>query len=114
MNSEQLARAFAEAVIAQDRCIEKGDARAGNRHAKAYVAAGSQLLADGEAAIDVFCNLLSHPSFTVRVAAAGMLLKARTKQAVAALKPIAEGKALAALEAQMTLERHKRGELEIA
>jgi len=113
MTSEQLTRAFAEAVIAQNRCIEKGDARAGNRHAKVYVSAGKQLLANGEAGIEVFCSLLSHPSSAVRVAAAAVLLKSRTEQAVATLRPIAQGRGLSALEAQMTLERYERGELEI-
>jgi hypothetical protein len=113
MNSEQLAGAFAEAVIAQDRCIEKGDARAGNRYAKAYVAAGKQLLAGGEVGIDVFCNLLSHPSDAVRGTAAAFLLKSRTERAVAALRPIAQGQGAAALGAQMTLQRYERGELEL-
>jgi hypothetical protein len=113
MTSEQLTVAFAEAVIAQDRCIEKGDPRAGNRYAKAYIAAGKQLLAGGEAAIEVFCSLLRHPSPGVRAEAAAFLLKSRTEQAVAALRPIAQGKGVAALGAQMTLERYERGELEI-
>jgi hypothetical protein len=111
--SEQLTDAFAEAVIAQDRCIEQGDARAGNRHAKVYVSAGKQLLANGDPAIEIFCRLLNHPSAAVRVEAAAFLLKSRTEQAVAALKPIAQGKGVPALGAQMTLQRYERGELEI-
>jgi hypothetical protein len=109
MTSEQLAGAFAEAVIAQNRCIEKGDARAGNGYARVYATAGHRLLADGEAAIEVFSTLLSDPSSAVRAAAAAFLLKSRTEQALAALRQIAQGKGIGALEAQMTLQRYERG-----
>lgn len=104
---------FADAVTAQDGCIERGDARAGNRHAKRYVAAARKLLAGGEPAIEVFCGLLEHPNASVRAMAAAFLLKSRTERAVAALRPIAESRGLAALGAQMTLARYERGDLEI-
>lgn len=106
-------REFADAVVAQDRCIERGDAPAGNRHAKKYIAAARRLLAGGDLAIEIFCTLLDHPSASVRAMAAAFLLKARTERAVAALRPIAEGRGLAALGAQMTLARYERGELEL-
>jgi hypothetical protein len=44
---EELIADFAEAVVAQDRCIRRGDAREGNRHAKRYIAAARKLLAGG-------------------------------------------------------------------
>lgn len=110
---EELTGDFAEAVIAQDRCIEQGNAREGNRHAAQYIAVAREILARGDPAIEVFCSLLNHSSVSVRATAAGYLLRSRTERAVAALRPIAEGRGLAALGAQMTLERYERGELEI-
>ena len=41
------------------------------------------------------------------------LLKARTKSAVAALRPIGKRGGIAALGAKMTLERYERGDLDI-
>src|SRR5690349_18772019 len=105
--------AFVEAELNQVECIRRGDARAGNKHARRGIAAARQLLAGGEAAIDRFATLLSHESPNVRVSAAAWLLKDRTEQAVAAFRPIAETEGLAALGAVCTLKRYERGELEI-
>jgi hypothetical protein len=108
----ELAVGFAEAVMAQWACIEQGNAREGNRYAKKYDALGRQLLAGGEASIEVFCSLLSHCNRHVLVMAAAYLLKSRTERAVVALRPIAVGRDMAALGAKMTLERYERGELD--
>jgi hypothetical protein len=105
--------AFVEAELNQVECIRRGDAPTGNKHARKRIAAARQLLAGGEVSIDRFATLLSHESPNVRVAAAAWLLKDRTEQAVAALRPIAETKGLAALGAVCTLERYAKGELEI-
>jgi hypothetical protein len=108
----ELTAAFAEGVIAQERCIEHGDAPTGNKHARKYDAVGRQLLAGGEASIEAFCTLLSHHHRRVQSMAAAYLLKVRTERAVAALTPLAAGRDIAALGARMTLERYERGELE--
>lgn len=110
---EELTADFAEAVMAQNRCIQRGDVAQGNRHAERYVAAASELLDSGESAIEIFCSLLEHPNVSVRATVAAYLLKQRTERAVAVLIPIAQGRGLAALGAQMTLARYERGELEI-
>ena len=112
-SNEQLTGSFAEAVMAQDRCIREGDARRGNQHAKEYIAAVREILARGDGAIDIFSSLLDHNDASVQVMAAAFLLKSRTERAVAVLQPIAKGRGLAALGAQMTLKRYERGELEI-
>jgi len=113
--TEELIRVFAEEVNAQDQCIMAVDPnpRQGNRHAKKYIAAGWELLARGETAIDLFCTLLDHPLSGVRVGAAAYLLASRTERAVATLRPIAKGVGISALGAQMTLKRYERGDLEI-
>jgi hypothetical protein len=112
-SDDELTTVFADAVMAQARCIDQGDARTGNRHAKKYIAAAREILARGEEAIELFSNLLEHSDTGVRVAAAAYLLKSRTDRAVATLRPIAKGRGLASLGAQMTLKRYERGELEI-
>jgi hypothetical protein len=109
----QLTNDFAEAVIAQSRCIREGDARTGNYHAKNYTAAVREVLARGDEAVEVFSSLLDHVDSDVKVMAAAFLLKSRTERAVAVLRMIAKGRGLAALGAQMTLRRYERGELEI-
>jgi hypothetical protein len=111
--AEDLINLFADAVVAQDECITRGNAREGNRHAEKYRAAARRLLDGGELTIEVFCSLLEHPNVSVQAMAAAFLLKARTERAVAALKPIAEGRGLAAFGAKMTLARYERGDLEI-
>ncbi len=110
---EELTNLFADAVMAQDECIMRGDARAGNRHAETDTSAARQLLDCGESTIEVCCKLLEHASVSVKVRAAAFLLQSRTERAVATLKPIANGRGLAAFGAKMTLVRYERGDLEI-
>jgi hypothetical protein len=75
--------------------------------------AAKKILASGEEAIEQFATLLNHQEESVRAMAGAYLLKDRTSLAVEAVKPIAEGNGILALGAKMTLERFKRGELEI-
>ena len=99
-SNEELTASFAEAVMAQDRCIQEGDAGTGNRHAKIYISAVREVLARGDEAIEVFSTLLDHHDAGVKVMAAAYLLKSRTEKAVAVLRPIATGRGLAALGAR--------------
>jgi hypothetical protein len=110
---KELIQEFATAVVEQDRCIAEGDARSGNRHANRYIAAATELLHRGDQSIDEFATLLSHDKPGVRVMAAAFLLESRTELAVATLRPIAAGRGLPALGAQMTLERYERGDLKL-
>jgi hypothetical protein len=109
----ELCARFADAVTAQDRCIDQGDARSGNRFADLYIAAARKLLTGGHESLEEFSGLLIHPSDSVRVMAAAFLLRERTELAVAALRPIAKKPGIVALGAQETLKRYERGELDI-
>ena len=112
--STALCDRFAEAVTEQDRSILRGDARAGNRHAKIYIAAARELLNRGDDAIEEFAGLLEYPSDSVRATAAAFLLRQRTDRAVSTLRAIANKKrGMAALGARETLKRYERGELDI-
>ena len=104
---------FVAAVVRQFEFIAQGDARNGNNEARKYIAAARTLLSGGKTSIDRFATLLLHDHDDVRAMAAAYLLKERTDAAVAALKPIAAGRGLSALGAQMTLARYERGDLEI-
>ncbi|MGE0883646.1 MAG: HEAT repeat domain-containing protein [Blastocatellales bacterium] len=108
-----MAQEYADAVIKQEECIFQGNARKGNQYARRYIQIANQLLRGGEEAISVFVELLQHPDPNVRGNAAANLLKVRTAEAVAALEPLAEIEGLTGLGAKMTLERYRRGELEI-
>lgn len=109
----ELVQEYAEAVIKQEECIFQGNVRKGNQFARRYIQIANELLSGGEEVISVFAELLQHPDPNVRVNAAASLLKARTAEAVATLEPLAEIEGLAGLGAKMTLERYRRGELEI-
>jgi hypothetical protein len=112
-NSHDLVEVFASAVIAQNQCISEGDAKTGNRHAERYIKAARSLLAAGADSITRFAGLLQHTDPGVRVMAAAFLLKDRTAEAVAALRPLADGEGIVALGARMTLARYEEGDLEI-
>jgi hypothetical protein len=108
-----LVETFAAAVAAQNRCIGSGDPSAGNAQARKYVAAADALLRGGDESVEAFATLLAHSDHSVRGMAAAFLLKRRTEEAVAALRQVAQGSGLAALGAQMTLDRYSRGIMEI-
>lgn len=104
---------FVEAEQKSLEAVDRGDSRAANKYARRSIAAARQLLAGGEASIGRFATLLEHQSANIRASAAAWLLKDRTDQAVAALKPIAKSKGLPAMKAICTLARYAKGELEI-
>jgi HEAT repeat protein len=113
--SKDLLAAFVEALQKQNDFLagRGGSVRSGNQQARKYSAAARKLLAGGQASIDRFATLLDHPDRNVRAMAAAFLLKDRTEQAVATLRPIAEGPGLSALGAIYTLKRYEIGDLEI-
>ena len=111
---DALLQKFADAVIRQgEELRDAGDPRAGNGAGHRYAAAARELLASGDTAIDRFASLLWHPDDQVKVMAAAYLLNDRTEVAVDTLRPIAAGSGLAALGAQMALERYEEGNLSI-
>lgn len=107
-----LVESFAANVVAQRNA---STATVGNRHARKSLDAAKNLLRLGDEGIDALATLLQHKDPDVRVDAAAVLLKDRTEQAVAALRPIAANPrfGLAAFGAQMTLERYSEGVLTI-
>jgi len=109
----ELIQEYADAVIKQQECIFQGNARKGNQFARRYIQIAKELLSGGEESISVFAELLQHPDPNVRGNAAANLLKDRTAEAVAALEPLVKNEGLVGLGAEMTLERYRRGELEI-
>ncbi len=90
-----------------------GERQKTNQQANLLNLAAKKILASGEEAINQFVVLLNHKEESVRAMAGAYLLKDRTSLAVETLKPIAKGNGILALGAKMTLERYKKGELEI-
>ncbi len=109
MSIEKLVDDFAEHVAAQTDAIFRGDAKAGNKHAKRYVAAFEKLRGHGDKGREALAVLFSHPRMDVRVAAAAHLLRYRTAEAKAVLQEIAKGEGLAAFEASESLKRWEEG-----
>lgn len=112
MNSrfESLVTEFAENVVAQTECIMRGDARAGNKHAKRYIRAFRQLRTAGDPGREALSRLFEDKNPNVRSMAAAFLLRYRTKEAQAVLKEVARsGPSLVAFEAQEALKRWEEG-----
>ncbi len=59
MTTADVLQTFADSVLAQQECIARGDAKKGNRHAKAYITAARELLGRGESGIDSFADLMA-------------------------------------------------------
>lgn len=108
-NREKFVEEFAQNVAAQTDEILHGSAAKGNRHAKRYIAAFDELCAHGDAGRDALAALFTHPCVDVRVMAAAFLLRHRTAEAKAVLEEAAQGKGLAALEAQQSLKNWADG-----
>lgn len=109
MDLDELVQEFAEHVAAQTDCIQRGDAKAGNRHAKRYTAALKRLRAQGDVGRDALATLLTHPRLDVRAMAAAFLLRYRTAEAKAVLEDAAKAGGLVAMGAIMTLKRWEEG-----
>lgn len=109
MNLEKLLHEFSSNVTAQTAAIFRGDAKAGNKHAKKYIAAARKLRELGDVGWDAFATLLKHPDIDVRTMAATYLLPRRTSEARAVLEEAAKGEGLIAFEASESLKRWDEG-----
>ena len=109
MSIERWVSDFARHVAAQTDAIFRGDARAGNKHARHYGAAFEKLRSKGDAGRAALAVLFTHPRMDVRVAAAAHLLRYRTAEAQTVLQEVAEGEGLAAFEASEALKRWEEG-----
>lgn len=105
-----LVHEFATCVVARSEEIQRGDAETGNRFHHRYIAAWEALRAIGDPGRDALAWLFAHSDADVRVAAACVLLRHRHAEARAVLEEEAHGGGLAALGAELTLERWDKGE----
>jgi hypothetical protein len=106
---DRLVESFAHHTSAQTDAIMRGDAKAGNKHAKQRIAAFKKLREHGNAGRDALAVLLTHPNMDVRTMAATYLLRYRTAEAKAVLKEAARGQGLIAFEAGEALKRWEEG-----
>lgn len=109
MTVEKLVANFARHTVEQTEAILRGDAQAGNKHAKQRITAFKKLRAHGDAGRDALAVLLMHPSMDVRTMAATYLLRYRTAEAKAILEEAAKGQGLVAFEAGEALKRWEEG-----
>ncbi|MBZ4414950.1 DUF2019 domain-containing protein [Myxococcus sp. RHSTA-1-4] len=109
MSLDALVEQFAENVAAQTDAIWRGDAKAGNKHARRYISAFDKLRAHGDAGREALTALFSHPRMDVRVMAAAHLLRYRTKEATAVLQEAAKGEGFVPFKAGQALRRWEEG-----
>jgi len=105
----QLVNDFADNIAAQTRCVERGDPKAGNRHADRALHAFNALRAIGDEGRDALATLLSDPRPDVRSTAAAFLLRHRHTEARAVLEEVARGTGIDAFSAGEALKRWDEG-----
>lgn len=109
MSLEKLVEAFAQHAAAQTDTIWKGDAKAGNKHAKQVNATFDKLCAHGNHGRDALAALFTHPRMDVQVKAASFLLRHKTEEAKAVLKEAAQGEGLVSFAASEALKHWEEG-----
>lgn len=100
-----LVRVFEENVAAQKECIGRGDASAGNRHAKKYIKAFEALRALGDEGRDALVPLMRDGKDDVRAMTAAYLLRYKHDEARRVLEELARGSGFVAFTAGQTLQR---------
>jgi len=106
---EKLVQQFAENVEAQTDAMHRGDAKAGNKHAKRYIRAFESLRALGDEGRDALVALMSEGRADVRLMAAAFLLRHRHDEASRVLKELARGEGFVAFSATEALKRWDEG-----
>jgi hypothetical protein len=109
MEFEKLIEQFAQHVQAETEAGWRADAQTANKHVDKYLAVFDELRAHGDAGRDALAVLFKHPRMDVRVAAAALLLRHRTKEAKAVLEEAAKGKGMIPFGAQQALLRWEEG-----
>ena len=109
LDASELVRQFAEEVAKQTDAIWKGDHRAGNKHAKRYIAIFGKLRVMGDPGREALAVLFRHERPDVRVAAAAYLLRFRTHEALSVLREAAKGSSMVAFEAGEAVKRWEEG-----
>ncbi len=107
--AEDLVQQFAEAVVAQDACLERGDPKSGNRHAHLQIAAFRKLRAMGDSGREALAVLLRDPRPNVRTLAAAYLLRYKTAEALAVLRELSKGRGMIAFGASEAIKRWEEG-----
>lgn len=102
-----LVEAFVQHIQAQREAVRRGDVAAGNRHADEYFAAWRALKDEhGDAGREGLAALFQHPDKEVKLSAATLLLRYKTKEATRILE---EAAAAGDFAAELTLERWRNG-----
>jgi hypothetical protein len=109
MTDGELAAAFVDSVLEQDRCLRGGDPASRRAHARRHAAAAHALLARGAPGEEALATLLEHPDARVRVLAAGFLRERRPDAVRAVLDGIAGGSGPVAAAARMAMARASSG-----
>src|SRR3954471_20082314 len=104
-----LVHQFAEAVVAQDECLERGDAKTGNKHARRQFATFKKLRAMGDSGREALAVLLRDPRPNVRTLAAAFLLRYKTVEALAVLREASRGRGMIAFESSEAIKRWEEG-----
>jgi hypothetical protein len=107
--AEDLVRQFAETVVAQDACLERGDAKTGNKHARRRFATFGKLRGMGDSGREALAVLLQDPRLNVRTTAAAYLLRYKTAEALAVLREAAKGRGMIAFESSEAIKRWEDG-----
>ncbi len=107
--AEDLVRQFAETVVAQDECLERNDAKTGNKHARRRIAAFRKLRAMGDSGREALAVLLRDPRPNVRTMAAAYLLRYKTADALAVLRELSSRRGMIGFEASEAIKRWEEG-----
>lgn len=111
---EDLVAKFAESIAAQTNAMSKGDAKTGNKHAKAYALAFNELTRRyGDSGREALSVLLDDERIDVRTTAAAFLLRYAEGRARGVLEAAAKGRGLDAFAAAQALERWASGEWDL-
>ncbi|MDX9724335.1 MAG: DUF2019 domain-containing protein [Myxococcota bacterium] len=102
---EALVQRFADNVAAQSEALLRGDARAGNKHAKQYIAAFKALRAIGDEGREALVPLMFEGRDDIRLMASAFLLRFRHEDARRVLEGLARGTGMTAFSAGEALKR---------
>ena len=108
-SAADLVQQFAESTAAQDECLERGDAKTGNKHARRRITAFRKLRAMGDSGREALAVLLRDPRPNVRTMAAAYLLRYKTADALAVLREAAKGRGMIAFESGEAIKRWEEG-----
>ena len=109
MKLEKLVEKFATTLSSQTDAILRGDSRAAQRFGNQHIETFKKILRYGDVGREALVFLFRHPRPDVRVGAAACLLRYRTVEALAVLRPLAEGNGLSSLDASMALKHWEEG-----